>query len=306
MPAYTSGMITLAALADLATAHRADLDHRVGPLRIADRSFDVDARPMVMGTINLSRDSTYRESIAVSLDSAVRKARVMATEGADIVDIGAESSTVRADRVDAAAQVASLVPVIERIVKEDVLVSVETYQPAVVEASLEAGATVLNMTGVEHEERMLDIAAEHGATVILCYSGARNVREVTDVTVDDDPIPGLRDHFARRIDHARSRGVDRVVIDPGMGFFYGNLTDPMVRARHQARVLASAFRLRTLGVPLCNALPHAFDLFEEQFRTAEGFFAVLAMLGGSGILRTHEVPQVRAVVDAMVALSVEP
>jgi dihydropteroate synthase len=306
MPAYTSGMITLAALADLATAHRADLDHRVGPLRIADRSFDVDARPMVMGTINLSRDSTYRESVAVSVDSAVRKARVMATEGADIVDIGAESSTVRADRVDAAAQVASLVPVIERIVKEDVLVSVETYQPAVVEASLEAGATVLNMTGVEHEERMLDIAAEHGATVILCYSGARNVREVTDVTVDDDPIPGLRDHFARRIDHARSRGVDRVVIDPGMGFFYGNLTDPMVRARHQARVLASAFRLRTLGVPLCNALPHAFDLFEEQFRTAEGFFAVLAMLGGSGILRTHEVPQVRAVVDAMVALSVEP
>jgi dihydropteroate synthase len=306
MPAYTSGMITLAALADLATAHRADLDHRVGPLRIADRSFDVDARPMVMGTINLSRDSTYRESIAVSLDSAVRKARVMATEGADIVDIGAESSTVRADRVDAAAQVASLVPVIERIVKEDILVSVETYQPAVVEASLEAGASVLNMTGVEHEERMLDIAAEHGATVILCYSGAGNVREVTDVTVDDDPIPGLRDHFARRIDHARSRGVDRVVIDPGMGFFYGNLTDPMVRARHQARVLASAFRLRTLGVPLCNALPHAFDLFEEQFRTAEGFFAVLAMLGGSGILRTHEVPQVRAVVDAMVALSVEP
>ena len=56
-------------------------------------------------------------------------------------------------------------------------------------------------------------------------------------------------------------------------------------------VLLNAFRLRSLGVPMCNALPHAFDLFEEQFRTAEGFFAVLAMLGGTGVLRTHEVAQ---------------
>jgi dihydropteroate synthase len=299
-------VITLAALAALAEAHPSDLDHRVGPLRIGDRSFDVDSRPVIMGTVNLSRDSTYRESIAVSTDSAVRKAAVMAAEGADIVDIGAESSTVRAARVDASTQVAGLIPVIERLVKEGILVSVETYQPDVVSAALEAGATVLNMTGVEHQERMLDMAAEHGATVILCYSGAANVREVTDVSVDADPIPGLREHFARRIDHARMRGVERVVIDPGMGFYYGNLTDPIVRARHQAQVMLGAFRLRSLGVPLCNALPHAFDLFEEQFRTAEGFYAVLALLGGTGVLRTHEVPQVRAVVAAMTALSVTP
>lgn len=297
-------MITLAALADLASAHRADLERRVGPLLIADRSFDVDARPVIMGTVNLSRDSTYRESIAVSLESAVRKARVMAAEGADIVDIGAESSTARAARVGAAAQIASLVPVIERLVKDDVLVSVETYEPDVVESAFQAGATVLNMTGIEHQDRMLDIAAEHGATVILCYSGAGNVREVTDVTVDHDPIPGLHAHFAQRIDHARARGVERLIVDPGMGFYYGNLTDPLLRARHQAQVILGGFRLRSLGVPMCNALPHAFDLFEEQFRTAEGFYAVLAMLGGTSVLRTHEVPQVRAVVGAMDALSV--
>ena len=142
------------------------------------------------------------------------------------------------------------------------------------------------------------------ATVILCYSGGGDVREITDVTVDDDPIPGLRDHFARRLDHARSLGAERLVIDPGMGFYYGNLTDPLTRARHQARVLLNGIRLRDLGVPLCNALPHAFDLFEEHFRSAESFFAVLAVLGGTGILRTHEVPQVRAVVSAMSTLSV--
>ena len=278
----------------------------MGPLLIADRSFDVDVRPVIMGTVNLSRDSTYRESIAVSHESAVRKARVMAAEGADIVDIGAESSTVRAARVGASAQIATLVPVIERLVKDDVLVSVETYEPDVVESAFEAGATVLNMTGTEHQDRMLDIAAEHGATVNLCYSGAGTVREVTDVTVDDDPLPGLHAHFAQRIEHARARGVERLIIDPGMGFYYGNLTDPLVRARHQAQVILGAFRLRSLGVPMCNALPHAFDLFEEQFRSAEGFYAVLAMLGGTSVMRTHEVARVRAVVGAMAALSVAP
>ena len=297
-------MISLGALADLADAYREDLHRPVGPLLIGSRTFDVDARPVIMGTVNLSRDSTYRESIAVSGESAVRKARVMVAEGADIVDIGAESTTARAARVTPDQQIDSLVPVIAQLAKEGVIVSVETYDPLVVEAGLGAGATVLNMTGVEHEAIMLDLAAEHGATVVLCYSGGGNVREITDVTIDEDPIPGLLEHFAGRLETARAHGVDRVVIDPGMGFYYGNLTDPLVRARHQARVLLAGFRLRTLGVPICNALPHAFDLFEENFRTAEGFYAVLALLGGTSVMRTHEVPQVRAVAGAMRTLDV--
>jgi len=292
-------MLSLHALVDLAAAYPEDRDRPVGPLLIGDATFDVDARPLLMGTVNLSRDSTYRESVAVSTDSAARKGRVMAAEGADIVDVGAESSTATAARVTPEAQIAAVVPVIEDLVASGLLVSVETYEPAVVESALIAGATVVNMTGSEHQDRMLALAAEHEATVILCYTAGSNVRDVTDVTLDDDPIPGLLDHFARRVEHARALGADRLVIDPGMGFFYGNLTDPLVRVRHQARVLLNSFRLRSLGVPICNALPHAFDLFEEQFRTAEGFYAVLALLGGSSVLRTHEVAQVRGVVRAM-------
>ena len=297
-------MITLAELAELADAHRSDLRLPVGPVHLRGRTFDTDVEPVVMGTVNLSRDSTYRESIAVSTESAIRKARIMSAQGAHLVDIGAESTTARAARVGPESQVAALVPVVEHLAKEDIAVSVETYEPAVAEAGLAAGACVLNMTGVEHEDRMLDLVAEYGATVILCYSGGGNVREITDVELDRDPIPGLLDHFAGRIEKARARGVERLVIDPGMGFFYGNLTDPMTRARHQSRVILSAFRLRTLGVPLCNALPHAFDLFEENFRSAEAFYAVLARLGGTGVLRTHEVSPVRSVIDALRLLDV--
>ena len=297
-------MLSLAALADLAAAHREDLDHAVGPLLIGDQKYDVDDRPVIMGTVNLSRDSTYRESVAVSVESAVRKARTMAVEGADIIDVGAESSTAPAARVDAAAQISSLVPVIEQVVSHGITVSVETYEPVVVEAGLNAGARVLNMTGIAQQERMLDLAAEHEATVVLCYASGANVRDIGDVDRSGDPMPGLLEHFGRRIELARAHGVDRIIIDPGMGFYYGNLTDPLTRARHQSAVLLNCFRLRSLGVPLCNALPHAFDLFEEHFRTAEGFFAVLALLGGTSVLRTHEVPRVRAIVNAMTELEV--
>lgn len=298
-------MPSLAELAALAEAHRDDLLLPEPPIRIGKREFAKGALPLLMGTVNLSRDSTYRESIAVSTESALRKSRVMAAEGAAIIDIGAESSTARAARVSADAQIAALVPVISTLVAEGITVSTETYEPSVVEAALAAGTQVLNMTGVEHEDAMLDLAAGAGTTVILCFSKGANVREVIDLDLDADPIPDLLAHFEPRLEHARARGVQNVIIDPGMGFYYGNLTDPLIRARHQARVILQCFRLRPLGVPVCNALPHAFDLFEENFRTAEGFYAVLAVLGGTSLLRTHEVAQVRSVVRAMRVLSGE-
>ena len=292
-------MLTLTALVELAGQYHSDLDRPVEPLVVGSRTFEVDVRPAVMGTINLSRDSTYRESIATSAESAIRKGRVMAAQGADFVDIGAESSTAKASRVGPNEQIALLVPVIEALTEQGVIVSAETYEPAVVQACLAAGAQILNLTGTAHHDEIYALAAEFGATVVMCYVGGANVRDITNVTVDDDPIPGLLEHFERRLAQARAAGVSSLVIDPGMGFFYGNLVDPMTRARHQSSVLLNTFRLRALGVPICNAMPHAFDIFEDQFRVAEGFFTVLGLLGGTSIVRTHEVAQVSAVITAM-------
>jgi dihydropteroate synthase len=297
-------MLSLVDLAQLATEHTADLHRDVAPLRVGDRILNVETIPAIMGTVNLSRDSTYRESIATSLHDAVRRGRVMAAQGAAIVDIGAESSTVRAARIPAHEQVEALVPVIEALVADDIIVSVESYQPSVVAAALDAGARVVNLTGSEHQDEVFASAAEYDATVILCYVRGANVREVADVTVDADPIPELLDHFGARVERARSHGVANIVIDPGMGFYYGNLVDPTVRAQHQTRVILNTFRLRSLGLPICHALPHAFDLFGDNYRSAEAFFGVLAILGGTGLMRTHEVASVRAVRDAMVALRV--
>jgi dihydropteroate synthase len=298
-------MLTFKDLAALADEFRDELDAEVTPIVVGEQILATNTRPAIMGTLNLSRDSTYRESIATSTSDAIRKATLMAAQGADVVDIGAESSTAAAARATADMQRAALVPVITEVVAAGVAVSVETYQPSVVEACLNAGARMLNLTGIEHDAEILSLAAQAGATVVLCYVGGSNVRDIANVTLDADPFPALLDFFRRRVDHARDAGVEHIVLDPGMGFFYGNLTDPMTRVQHQTKVIVQSFRLRALGLPVCQALPHAFDVFGEEYRSAEAFFAVLAQLAGVSLLRTHEVAQVRAVREAMQILDAQ-
>lgn len=301
-------MISLSDLAALHSEYADDIARPVEPVTVPGSTREVTIGgpdPVLMGTVNLSRDSTYRESVAVSTDAAIRKARTQIAQGAEVVDVGAESSTAGAARVAGPQQRAALVPVIEAIAEECV-VSVETYQPEVVEAALAAGARMLNLTGRAGEDEMLACAASYDAAVVLCFCEPGDVRADHDHPTQGDPLPALVDHFGPRIEHARALGVRRLVVDPGLGFYYGNLVDPRVRVRHQAAVLAQCFRLRTLGVPVCNALPHAFDLFEAEFRKAEGFFAVIARLGGTDLFRTHEVAHVRAVLAAMGFLDVGP
>lgn len=299
-------MITLPDLAALQNDHGGAWDSPVVPVVLEGPRGPVsigDGPVTLMGCVNLSRDSTYRESVAIDADDAVRLGRVQAAQGAAIIDLGAESSNATAVRVGTDEQVARLVPAVDGLSREAV-VSVETYEPAVVRACLDAGARILNMTGREHEDEMLALAAEYDAAVVLCFGETANVREVADVPPDADPIPVLLDHFAPRLVHARSLGVDKVVIDPGMGFYYGNLVDPLTRARHQTRVLTQGFRLRPLGVPICNAVPHSFDVFGDEFRKGEGFYAVFATLGGTHLVRTHEVAHLRAVQRALAELGV--
>ena len=289
-------MISLEVLSALFQNHSTALKTPIAQLEFDGKLF---SRPALMGTVNLSRDSTYRESIAISTEAAIRKSRVYFAQGADLIDIGAESSTAKAARVNAQDQIRALVPVIEELTAEGIPVSAETYKPEVVKACLQAGAKVLNFTGNEFEDEILDLASEFNATVVVCYVGGANVREITDLNRDADPIPALAAYFEKRIESALSHGVINIVIDPGMGFYYGNLVDPLTRVKHQTNVILNSFRLRELGYPICQALPHAFELFEDEFRTAESFFAVIASIGGVNLIRTHEIARVRPVLQAM-------
>jgi dihydropteroate synthase len=292
-------MLDLATLAELHAKYREASALPVADFALGPHRFDFSRQTYLMGVVNLSADSWYRESVALNADAAIRRGRVLHEQGAAIIDVGAESTLARAATVGDAAQAGALAPIVKELSAAGICVSVETYHPSVTTACLKAGAKILNLTGTVNCEEMFREVADFDAGVILCFVQGDHARAVGDLDLAGDPITVLRDFFARQIELAQNAGVSRIWIDPGLGFYYRNLQDSGARIRHQMRVFLNTFRLRALGWPICHALPHAFECFEDEVRTAEAFFAVLALLGQTNLLRTHEVAKARGVLRAM-------
>jgi len=292
-------MLSLEHLAALLDANSAAAKSPVKEFALDGQFFAFNSQPSLMGVVNLSPDSWYRESVCLTPESATFRGRVLREQGARLVDVGAESTLAQAARVDAVAQTDKLLPVVQALRQSGILVSVETYQAGVARACLEAGANVLNLTGSRGTEELFRMVAAHGAAVIICYVQGDNVREVGNFDFGADPVELMREYFARQIEVALGQGVEKILLDPGLGFYYRNLQDSAVRIRHQMTVFLNSFRLRTLGFPICHALPHAFEFFREEVRCAEPFFAVLAALGKTDLFRTHEVPRTRAVLETL-------
>ncbi len=299
-------MLDLQYLASLVGAHGEALDAKVAAFELRGRAFAQWPRSALMGVVNLSADSWYRESVVLNVEAAVRRGRRLAEEGAALVDVGAESTLLNAERVDAALQNARLLPVVRELSEAGVLVSVESYHLEVSRACLEAGAAVVNLTAARDTEPFYRLAAEREAGVIICYiQDAPNARMAGDLKLGGDHTAVLYEYFARETELAARCGVSRMWVDPGMGFYYRNLGDSAQRVRYQVETFLNAFRLRRLGWPVCQALPHAFEFFEEEVRSAEPFFAQLALLARTDLLRTHEVARVRGVLGAMGAVGVQ-
>jgi len=292
-------MLSLQSLAELHSRHAESAAAEVKPFRLGSGTFGQPGEPRLMGVINLSADSWYRESVCLSAESAIRRGEVLAAQGAHLIDLGAESTLAHAARADAGRQNSVLLPVLAGLRDLGVSLSVETYELEVARRCFEAGASVLNLTGAHRTPEMYRLVRDHDGAVIICYVQGRHVREVGDFDFGADPIGMMHEYFAREIEAATQAGLEKIFIDPGLGFYYRNLQDSAQRIRHQMTVFLNTFRLRALGFPVCHALPHAFEYFGEEVRSAEPFFAVLAALGKTDLFRTHELPNTKAVLDTL-------
>jgi dihydropteroate synthase len=293
-------MISPERLNELWNANAEALSAKVKNFALRDgTAFEFDKRAYLMGVINLSPDSWYRESVCHSIEHAVERGRVLHLQGASLVDVGAESTLPQAQRVGALDQRELLLPVVEQLTAAGVPVSVETYHAQVAAACLERGAAVVNLTGMAESAEIYRLAARHRAGVIICFVAGENVRQVGNLPEGQALADWQREHFERQIAAATAAGVERLWIDPGLGFYYGNLMDSAKRVAYQLETFVQTFRLRTLGWPVCHALPHAFTYFREEVRSAEGMFAVIARLGKTDLLRTHEIARVRPVIEAL-------
>ncbi len=292
-------MLSLDWLETLARTYREELGAVVKEFSVKGVPVASNSRPTLMGVVNLSADSWYRESVCLTAEMAIQRAAILQEQGAPIVDLGAESSLAHAQRADDELHRSRLLPVLNGLKHLRIPISVETYSVGVAQKCFEAGATIINLTGTEKTDDFYRVARDFEGAVIICFVQGSNVREVGEFDLSGDPIPHMYEYFSREVESAEKAGLQKLFIDPGLGFYYRNLQDSAVRVRHQMNIFLNTFRLRKLGYPVCHALPHAFEYFGDEVRCAEPFFAVLAALGRTGLFRTHEVARVKAVLETM-------
>lgn len=291
-------MITPDYLLPLWDAHRDAIAHPVRTLEFERLGRVFDDRPYQLGVINLSRDSSYRESIVHDVEAALYRARRMTIEGAAMIDVGAESTGATADLVDVDGQLVSLLPVVRALVDDGMLVSVETYHPEVAVAALEEGAGVINLTGRVDDPMLYESIARHDAGLILCYTPGENARSSDDVPTADQMIDAQMTFFRERLALIEGCGVDKIWIDAGFGFGL-NLPDGPERVRYQTDNTLQSFRFREFGWPVCITMTSSVYLFHDEVRVAETASAVLALLAKANLLRSHEVARIQPVIDML-------
>ncbi len=293
-------MLDYQVLSALLETYRAALGQPVRTFSLGGRLFDFNRYRYLVGVINLSTDSWYRESVCATTQEAIARAEMLHSDGADIIDIGAESTLPDARQADIQQQLDRLLPVVEALKARRLLVSVESYYPEVLEACARRGADIFNLTGTLYGEDIFKLAAAYNAAVILCYVQGLTVRQVGDFRFHDDMMAEIGRYFRDLTAQAERCGVTKCFIDPGLGFYYHNLQDSRLRVHYQLNTFLHCFRLHELGYPTFNILPHAPDIFlEDERRSAEPFFSVLALLGGTHVIRSHEVRTVHRIRQVM-------
>jgi dihydropteroate synthase len=189
--------------------------------KIAGQSFDLSERAMIMGVVNVTPDSFSDGGKFFDPRRAVNHARQMASDGAQIIDIGGESTRPGADAVAAKDELTRVLPVIANLrASSDTLISIDTAKASVARAALDAGASIINdVTGARSDDAMLPLVAQRGAAVIIMHMQG-TPRTMQDAPHYDDVVGEIREFFRQQYTRAIESGVDPMAIafDPGIGF----------------------------------------------------------------------------------------
>ncbi|MEF9905476.1 dihydropteroate synthase [Streptomyces sp. P9-A2] len=266
-------------------------------------------RCAVMGVVNVTPDSFSDGGRWFDTTTAVKHGLDLVAQGADLIDVGGESTRPGATRVDEAEELKRVIPVVRGLASEGVTVSVDTMRASVAGRSLAAGAALVNdVSGGLSDPGMIPVVADAGAPFVVMHW--RGLLEGDNVKgTYDDVVTEVVDELRARVDAVLEGGVaaDRVIVDPGLGFSKG--------ADHDLALLARLDRLRALGHPLLVAAsrkrflghvlagPDGAPPPARERDAATAAVSALAAQGGAWAVRVHEV---RATADAVrVAHAVE-
>lgn len=270
---------------------------------IGRRSLDL-TRPCLMGILNVTPDSFSDGNSFFSREKAVDRALEMEAEGADIIDVGGESTRPNAEPVDEQEELRRVIPVIETLAgRLKIPISIDTYKASVARAALAAGAEIVNdISGLSFDSRMAEVVAAAGSGLVVMHTRG-NPREMQADTAYDDIIAEITASLCGSLVLASSAGIaaDRIVIDPGIGFgksVAGNLE--IVRrlaefAELGRPVLVGPSRKSFIGKVLGR------EPDDRLYGTAA--VVAVALVNGASIFRVHDIKEMRDVADMARALS---
>jgi dihydropteroate synthase len=256
----------------------------------------------LMGILNVTPDSFSDGGLYLDAGAAVAHGREMAAEGADLIDVGGESTRPRAPEVPAEEELRRTEPVVEGLCAAGIAVSIDTSKAAVAQAALDAGASMVNdVTALRGDPELARLCAERGCEVVLMHMQGTPRTMQADPTYDD-VVDDVRAFLAGRIEEAVSAGVaeDRIWIDPGIGF--GKTVE------HNAELLRRLGELRDLGRPIVIGTSRKSFLGKLTGREVGdrigGSIAssVLAMRAGAELLRVHDVRETAQAVKVAEAI----
>jgi dihydropteroate synthase len=204
-------------------------------------------RTLVMGVLNVTPDSFSDGGRYLDTDKAVAHGRLLVAQGADLVDVGGESTRPGAHRPSAEEELARVLPVVEALAAEGVAVSVDTMRADVAAATVRAGAVLVNdVSGGRADPAMLDTVAGLGASYVLMHWRDHSAR-MQELTTYGDVVDDVLAELAEQVDAARAAGIadERIAVDPGIGF--------SKTAEQNWDVLAATERFHELGLPVLVA-----------------------------------------------------
>lgn len=259
------------------------------------RNLDLDLSiPRIMGILNVTPDSFFDGGLHDTVDAALRRIENMHEQGADIIDIGGESTRPGSDSVAVAEELRRVIPVLEAAVEKfpDLHFSVDTTRYAVALEAIRAGVHIINdVSGLQKEPRFADLCAEFGTALVIMHSkGDPKTMQLNPEY--DDVLAEVVAFLDRQVTYARRTGVDSIIVDPGIGF--GKTLEHNIQLLQQLQVM------KRWGAPVMVAASRKSMIGQIlDGRPAEGRLAgtiVLhydALVRGAKIIRVHDIQEAK-------------
>ena len=272
-------------------------------LEIGQRVLDLSSRTHLMGVLNVTPDSFSDGGKFFKLEEAIKQGLKLAEEGADMIDIGGESTRPGSEPVTIEEELRRVIPVIEELAKRiDLPISIDTYKSGVAKEALDSGASMVNdISGSRFDPEMKKIIAEYDVPVVLMHiqGTPKNMQESPKY---ENLLEDIKSYLNQSISIAEEAGIgeDKIIIDPGIGF--GKTLDDSLKILKNLREFKSLGRPVMVGVSRKSFIGKILDLPTDE--RLEGSLAsmAVAIMNGANILRVHDVKESKMVAKLVDAI----